>query len=245
VVQLPDGHDSDAITAAWVAAKGKKVVVLCPTLKGYTGHMDPIVHPVTKLEWQPWHTKIPSWAQYVAVIDTLLGKANCDATDARWSHHRATVLTDAVAAALPNTQRPGVVGQGTGKAFGERIVALLATNKQLAIIDADLATSCGFNAAVGHERYFELGVAEQDAASFAAGLALRGGMLPVLGTYSNFLKRCFEVSRACRSRRESTTRKDPPHVCSLLVLSHTHSLSLSLARCRLNSSVYYIRHVDV
>jgi transketolase C-terminal domain/subunit len=49
----------------------------------------------------------------------------------------------------------------------------------------------GFNGAVGHERFFEIGIAEQDAASFAAGLALRG-IVPVFGTYSNFLKRCCE-----------------------------------------------------
>ena len=48
-------------------------------------------------------------------------------------------------------------------------------------------THAGFNGAVGHPRFFELGIAEQDAASFAAGLALRG-MVPVFGTYSNFLK---------------------------------------------------------
>ena len=65
-------------------------------------------------------------------------------------------------------------------------------NKKLAIVCADLAGSCGINGAVGKERYYEVGVAEQDGASFAAGLALGGGMLPVFNTYSNFMKRCFE-----------------------------------------------------
>ena len=61
----------------------------------------------------------------------------------------------------------------------------------LALLDGDLASSAGITSASKHPRFFQMGVSEQDMVSFAAGLALEG-MLPVVHTYSNFLKRCFE-----------------------------------------------------
>lgn len=42
------------------------------------------------------------------------------------------------------------------------------------------------------ERFFDVGIAEEHAVSFAAGLAL-GGMLPVVAVYSSFLQRGFDL----------------------------------------------------
>jgi transketolase C-terminal domain/subunit len=48
-----------------------------------------------------------------------------------------------------------------GKAFGQRLVEALATSPTLAILDGDLAASGGFGKAIGHARYYEMGVSEQ------------------------------------------------------------------------------------
>ena len=41
------------------------------------------------------------------------------------------------------------------------------------------------------ERFFDVGIAEQHAVTFAAGLAA-GGMIPVVAVYSSFLQRAFD-----------------------------------------------------
>jgi 1-deoxy-D-xylulose-5-phosphate synthase len=53
------------------------------------------------------------------------------------------------------------------------------------------ATGCNFFAKEFPERFFDAGIAEAHAATFAAGLAA-GGKLPVFAVYSTFLQRCFD-----------------------------------------------------
>lgn len=181
---------------AWAEAEGKHVVIIATTTKGGgTKHMPTMTHPVTGMVWQPWHTKIPTWELYATIIDELLhGSANSPTAAAAWAAHLAdpAKLGGTTMQTLPNTHRPGQSKEGTGKAFGEKLVAKMQTDTKIALVCADLAGSCGINGQVGKERYYEVGVAEQDGVGFAAGLALGGGMLPVFNTYSNFLKRCFE-----------------------------------------------------
>ena len=122
-----------------------------------------------------------------------------------WDTHKTQhlqALTSAGQIALPNTHRPRHLGAvGTGKAFGHELVRLITNGEDesagvdLRVVSCDLATSCGINGIVGHSgKFYELGVAEQDAASFSAGMALEsnGKIVPVFCTYSNFLKRCYE-----------------------------------------------------
>ena len=52
---------------------GLPTVLLCDTTKGAgTKFMPPEPHPVTKKEWQPWHTKIPSWTLCVDIVEEQL-----------------------------------------------------------------------------------------------------------------------------------------------------------------------------
>ena len=83
--------------------------------------------------------------------------------------------------------------KGTGKAFGGWISKCLldGAKKNLAIVSADLAVSCGISEVLEHPRCYEMGVAEQNAIAFASGLAATG-MLPVVATYSAFFKRAYE-----------------------------------------------------
>lgn len=73
-------------------------------------------------------------------------------------------------------------------AYGEALVELGRDNKSIVALEADLGKStmsCLFQAAYP-ERYFEMGIAEQNMASTAAGLALTG-KIPFISTFAVFV----------------------------------------------------------
>ena len=89
---------------------------------------------------------------YALFCSRLVAKANSATATAAFEDHCAKHITPTLDI-LPNSHRPSLAGQGTGKAFGNRLVARLkapvsAADHKLAIVDADLATSCGINTAV-------------------------------------------------------------------------------------------------
>ncbi len=63
-------------------------------------------------------------------------------------------------------------------AYGETIVELAAENRNIVVLDADLCKSTVSVLVQDRfpERFFEMGIAEQNMASTAAGLALAGKM---------------------------------------------------------------------
>jgi transketolase len=74
------------------------------------------------------------------------------------------------------------------EAWGEALLDLAEPHPELVVLDADLASDCrvrGFE--LRHpERFVEVGIAEQDMVSMAAGLA-RQGLLPVVNSFASFL----------------------------------------------------------
>ena len=81
----------------------------------------------------------------------------------------------------------------TRDAFGNALIACGGENKDIVVLDADLAKatmSVRFKEAYP-ERFFDVGIAEEHAVTFAAGLAL-GGMIPVVAVYSSFLQRAMD-----------------------------------------------------
>lgn len=73
-------------------------------------------------------------------------------------------------------------------AYGEALLELAASHPELVVLDADLASDCrirGFELRYP-ERFVEVGIAEQDMVSMAAGLA-RQGLLPVVNSFASFL----------------------------------------------------------
>ncbi|HUY61448.1 MAG TPA: transketolase C-terminal domain-containing protein, partial [Candidatus Dormibacteraeota bacterium] len=77
--------------------------------------------------------------------------------------------------------------------FGECLCALAETDPTLVAITAAMASSAGLlDFARRHpDRFYDVGIAEQHAVTFAAGLAL-GGLHPVVCIYSTFLQRAFD-----------------------------------------------------
>jgi len=82
-------------------------------------------------------------------------------------------------------------------AYGETLVELGETNKNIVVLDADLSCStqtCKF-ASKFPERFFNSGIAEQDMMTTAAGLAI-GGKIPFVSTFAMFATaRCLDQIR--------------------------------------------------
>jgi len=77
--------------------------------------------------------------------------------------------------------------------FGETLCKLAKENSKIVAITAAMAGGTGLNnfAAEFPERFFDVGIAEQHAVTFAAGLAF-GGLKPVVAIYSTFYQRAYD-----------------------------------------------------
>ncbi|MBR3968258.1 MAG: 1-deoxy-D-xylulose-5-phosphate synthase [Clostridia bacterium] len=76
---------------------------------------------------------------------------------------------------------------------GETLCQLATKNKKVCAITAAMTEGTGLNvfAAKYRPRFFDVGIAEQHAVTFAAGLAT-GGMVPYFAVYSTFLQRGYD-----------------------------------------------------
>lgn len=79
------------------------------------------------------------------------------------------------------------------EAFSNTITALAAKNKKIVAITAAMSKGTGLDAFSRHypERFFDVGIAEEHAVTFASGLAA-GGMIPVVAVYSTFSQRAVD-----------------------------------------------------
>ena len=77
--------------------------------------------------------------------------------------------------------------------FGHTIVELAERNPAIVGITPAMATGCSLNLMMERmpERTFDVGIAEQHAVTFAAGLAA-GGMVPFCNIYSSFAQRAYD-----------------------------------------------------
>ena len=77
--------------------------------------------------------------------------------------------------------------------FGETLCQLARENKRLIAITAAMQSGTGLEAYAREfpDRFYDIGIAEQHAVTFASGLALEG-MKPVVAIYSTFLQRAYD-----------------------------------------------------
>lgn len=77
--------------------------------------------------------------------------------------------------------------------FGKTVLSLAKTQKNLVTISPSMPDASGLSEFIRAfpNRFFDTGIAEAHAATFAGGLA-RGGLLPVLCVYSSFLQRAYD-----------------------------------------------------
>lgn len=77
--------------------------------------------------------------------------------------------------------------------FGNRLLELARENKKIVGITAAMPSGCGLDIMAKElpERVVDVGIAEEHAVTFAAGLAC-AGMVPVVAVYSTFLQRAYD-----------------------------------------------------
>ncbi len=77
--------------------------------------------------------------------------------------------------------------------FGEELTALAGENEKICAITAAMGIGCGLDGfrTLYPSRFFDVGIAEEHAATFAAGMAA-GGHLPCFAVYSTFLQRAYD-----------------------------------------------------
>ncbi len=77
--------------------------------------------------------------------------------------------------------------------FGETLVELAETNEKIVGITPAMPTGCSMNKMISKmpDRAFDVGIAEQHAVTFAAGLATQG-MIPFCNIYSTFMQRAYD-----------------------------------------------------
>ena len=90
-------------------------------------------------------------------------------------------------------RKPSTANPGYTKVFGTGLVELGTESKDLVVITAAMPSGTGTDAFAKQfpDRFFDVGIAEGHAVTFAAGLATRG-VRPVVAIYSTFLQRAFD-----------------------------------------------------
>jgi 1-deoxy-D-xylulose-5-phosphate synthase len=165
-----DGHDVQALRTALRAAleAGRPVVVHTATVKGkgFTPAEDGGLEGMEK-----WHAAKPK---------SITNRAP------------TIVATPTPAAAAAAAAKPPAPPQYT-QVFGEALIDEVRRDRRVVGITAAMNSGTGLNLLqkAEPEHYFDVGIAEQQAALFAAGLALEG-QKPVLAIYSTFLQRAYD-----------------------------------------------------
>jgi 1-deoxy-D-xylulose-5-phosphate synthase len=79
------------------------------------------------------------------------------------------------------------------KIFGEALVDIIKNNPEVVGITGAMPDGTGLDILKEHfpKNYFDVGIAEEHAVTFAAGLATQG-IIPVVAIYSTFLQRAFD-----------------------------------------------------
>ncbi len=97
---------------------------------------------------------------------------------------------------LCNGEKKAAAVDGTTytQAFGQAMVRLAEADDRVVAVTAAMTEGTGLEAFERRfpERFYDVGIAEEHAAVFAAGLAI-GGMRPVVAIYSTFLQRAYDM----------------------------------------------------
>lgn len=89
--------------------------------------------------------------------------------------------------------RPCAESSSFHATFGEELMRLAKDNERIAAITAAMGFGCGLEnfASAYPDRFFDVGIAEEHATTFAAGMAA-AGMIPCFAVYSTFLQRAYD-----------------------------------------------------
>ncbi|MDX2479712.1 MAG: 1-deoxy-D-xylulose-5-phosphate synthase [Desulfuromusa sp.] len=142
-----------------------------------------------------------------------------------------------------NGSKPGSAVSYT-KVFGDTLIDLAREDERIVAITAAMAEGTGLKkfSETFPDRFFDVGIAEQHAVTFAAGLACRG-LRPVVTIYSTFMQRAYDqvVHDVCLQNLPVTFAMDrcglvgadgPTHhgVFDLSFLRHIPNLTVAVPR---------------
>jgi 1-deoxy-D-xylulose-5-phosphate synthase len=203
-----DGHDVGALRAALKAAlvAGRPVVVHTATVKG-KGFTPAEEGGLAGME--RWHAAKPNSIT-----------------------NRAPTVVKPVSAATAAAQ-PAAPPQYT-QVFGEALIEEVRRDRRVVGITAAMNSGTGLNLLQKAEpdHYFDVGIAEQQAVLFAAGLALEGRK-PVCAIYSTFLQRAFDqiVHDVCLQGLDVTFAMDRAGLVGDDGPTHHGVFDISYLRC--------------
>lgn len=121
-------------------------------------------------------------------VTTQKGKGYKPAEEDYQKLHGVTPFDKVTGKAIKKSDVPSYT-----KIFGETLVEIAKMNEKVVGITAAMPDGTGLDILQREipERYFDVGIAEQHAVTFAAGLATEG-IIPVVAIYSTFLQRAFD-----------------------------------------------------
>lgn len=122
-------------------------------------------------------------------VITTKGKGYSPAEENPGKYHGVGPFKIETGKALPSPPAPA----SYTKVFGDTIVKMAEDDPRIAAITAAMPAGTGLNrfAELFPDRFFDVGIAEQHAVTFAAGLATEG-MMPVVAIYSTFMQRALD-----------------------------------------------------
>jgi transketolase len=193
-VEACDGHDHGALATAFAAMRAAQEdvpkILVAHTIKGRgVSFME---HPAALRAGggtYRWHAGAPDDDAFARAHAELLARVREQLPD---------LELESVPPLEENVSLEGEPESGAGlravtdeyvaAAYGEELLSLVGERPEVVVLDADLASDCRIRAVELEQpsRFVEVGLAEQDLVSMAAGLA-RQGLLPVVNSFASFL----------------------------------------------------------
>jgi transketolase len=193
-VEECDGHDHAALAAAFAAMRAAPQdvpkILVAHTIKGRgVSFME---HPAALLAGggtYRWHAGAPDDDAFARAYAELVARVREKLPDLRLD----PVLPLEESVSLEGEPESGaglrpVTDEYVAAAYGEELLRLVMERPEVVVLDADLASDCRIRAVELEQpsRFAEVGIAEQDLVSMAAGLAHQG-LLPVVNSFAGFL----------------------------------------------------------
>ncbi|HUK35905.1 MAG TPA: 1-deoxy-D-xylulose-5-phosphate synthase N-terminal domain-containing protein, partial [Vicinamibacterales bacterium] len=181
-VARADGHDLRAVKDVFMTFDGVKdrpKVLIADTVKGKgVSFMEGLA---CGDQTYHFHAGAPSLEHYVVAVEEITRRV--DETLERLNQP-ALSLTPAPLPTRVAPSRP----EKLVLAYGDELLQIARTRKDIVVLDGDLLSDCGIEAFKAElpERFIECGIAEQHMVSAAGGMALEG-LLPIVHSFACFL----------------------------------------------------------
>lgn len=140
-----------------------------------------------------------------------------------------------------NTGEQLSTGESFSSYFGKTLCDFASKDKRICAITAAMSIGTGLEnfSKTYPERFYDVGIAEEHAVTFASGLSA-GGMIPVFAVYSTFLQRCADqlIHDGALQRRKMIIAVDRAGFVGEDGETHQGLFDVSLVRSIPNTTVY-------